>query len=375
VERARARQIDELFNEAQLMKSRGFTLLELMVSMALVSVILTAVVSAFGTMSSILSRTERQSELRSRAKALSDFFVSDLQLVGGGAVRPHMALHVENNVANARGAYPSSTDGPRTSDRLSYVRVLPGLVDCALTTASADITSSGGDFKTATITVKVPKPVAPDTGCILSGTWVNKLVHLTKDDFYSQRYVSSFTGDVTTGWTVTLKPGVYPASSTGEATKTAAEVLGTFAGGVLTRVAVVTVYLDVATHRLMAHINADDQNADSVAISPGESAVLAHDVYDFQALLGYDVDGDARLPRTGGTDDEWMFNAPSDATTGTLMDVSLSDLRAIRIGVVVGAKGLTVPAVVEGGASINLPGITAHATTANAMLRNTFIFQ
>jgi prepilin-type N-terminal cleavage/methylation domain-containing protein len=340
---------------------RGFTLIELMVSIAITGIVTTAVVAAFAGVNALLARAERQSELRSKAKSLSDFFVTELQQVGGGAVRPHMAVFVEDSCA-PRGDFPTCTSGAINTDRLMYARTLPGFDSCTLESASGGL---GG-----TVTATIKKDASGKCDC-LSAAWDAKTVYLTKEDQFIQRFVDG----PPSGCTVKLKPGqtVHQNLTSG---------LSDVDTGVLTVVSMVTVFVDHATHKLRAHVNANQETPTSIVFNDNstdhETATLANDVYDFQVVTGYDNGSDGILKRTGGPDDEWMGNAAADAMgSGGLAASTLTDLRAVRVNFVVGATGMASGNTVqiEGSQLLTIPKTLLHTATSNAMLRNTFLFQ
>jgi prepilin-type N-terminal cleavage/methylation domain-containing protein len=343
---------------------RGFTLLELMVSIAITGIVTTAVVAAFAGVNSLLARAERQSELRSTAKALGDFFVTELQQVGGGAVRPHLAVFVEN-ACGARGDFPTCTQQVAVkTDRLMYARTLPGLESCTVDT----LTISSGLFDTATITAKM-KVTAPAPCCLSppNGDWVNKTVYLSKEDQFTQRFVSAV--DLST-CTATLLPG--------QTTHNKAAGIADLLGGTVTRVAMVTVFVDPTSHALKAHVNTNQEAPNAIVFGTNEIATLANDVYDFQVVSGYDDGSDGILKRTGGADDEWLGNAATDAMgAGGLSSSTSIDLRALRLSFVVGATGMSAGNTVqiEGSVPLTIPKTLLHTATSNAMLRNTFLFQ
>ena len=107
------------------MKLRAFNLLEVAVASAIAGIIAAAAVSSFAVLNRQLVRLQAETGASDDAKTLIDFLVTDLQAVGGGNVRPWMALWVEDNTqatATRNAAFGQTT---RTSDRITYALAVP----------------------------------------------------------------------------------------------------------------------------------------------------------------------------------------------------------------------------------------------------------
>ncbi|MDP2342569.1 MAG: prepilin-type N-terminal cleavage/methylation domain-containing protein [Deltaproteobacteria bacterium] len=98
---------------------RAFTLLELMVSTTIALLVVSAATSAIFVITRSLNQSGQSSAADSEAQLVAEYLVSQLQSVGGGAVRPWMAVVIDNNT------------GGNNSDVLTFADVpveLPGSI-------------------------------------------------------------------------------------------------------------------------------------------------------------------------------------------------------------------------------------------------------
>ena len=75
---------------------RAFSLIELAVASAMAGVISVAAIGAFAHLNRQLVRTQRYTSASDNAKSVVDLLVTDMQGVGGGAIRPWMAIRLED---------------------------------------------------------------------------------------------------------------------------------------------------------------------------------------------------------------------------------------------------------------------------------------
>ncbi len=111
---------------------RAFTLLELLVATTMAIVVVTAATVAIFIIIRALNQSGQSSAADNEAQLVAEYLVSQLQGIGGGAVRPWMAVVVNNN---------SGEDG---SDVLSFADVpaeLPPSITIAQSTAAPGVYS------------------------------------------------------------------------------------------------------------------------------------------------------------------------------------------------------------------------------------------
>ena len=112
---------------------RAFTLMELMVAIALAGVISAATTAAFMGLYRAQKRLEQQAEADQEAKFLLDVLLSRAQQAGGDQIRPWDALVVENNCAAATigGVSLPACGG---TDRVHLLRLDPSVPQAVLLT-------------------------------------------------------------------------------------------------------------------------------------------------------------------------------------------------------------------------------------------------
>ena len=93
------------------MNKRAFTLLELMVATTIALLVVSAATSAIFLIVRSLNQSGQSSAADSEAQIIAEYLVSQLQGVGGGAVRPWMAVVIDNN------------NGSDSSDKLTFADV------------------------------------------------------------------------------------------------------------------------------------------------------------------------------------------------------------------------------------------------------------
>ena len=123
---------------------RAFSLVEVAVASVLVGIIAVAAISSFALLNRQLVRLQAETRASDDAKSLIDFVVGDLQSVGGGAVRPWMALWVEDGADPVSATRCAQFTGCGASDRLTMALVVPDSRTCPiLSMTTTDISTSG----------------------------------------------------------------------------------------------------------------------------------------------------------------------------------------------------------------------------------------
>lgn len=315
----------------------GFSLVELMVGLAIAGVVLSAAVTSVLAVLQTLKRTERQIELDMEAKQVAEFLVMNLQGIGGGSLRPWHGLLLERDW---------SGEG---SDRLTVLEVDPDLDECVVLARAATgaVIDVGGG-----------------ASCCLDASWEHR--HLLAVDATGAEWASLYA----TGMSLAACNLVFPPGNNGLG-QSKALLGGTFSGGAIIPVVVKRYWLDHTHHRLMVDEALPGSNS-------FHSSVLSDRVYDLQFALGYDAspaDGDVVDTRSAA--DEWLGNHASDAmTAGALVPATDADLRMIAVGVVVGAplRGVSIGTSALDGPFRQQPHTLLRSVEGKAYLRNSGLF-
>ena len=366
---------------------RAFNLLEVAVASVLVGIVAVAAISSFAVLNRQLVRLQAETRASDNAKTLIDFFVGDLQAVGGDAVKPWMSLWVEDgdDVSDTRCA---QFTGCGASDRLTMALVVPDSQTCPVLSMTDDVifTTGSGDsccfeqlraqgggyldppsstnFFIHTIVVRggasrqvslsnlVTSPPAPLT-CSMS--WkpgpLAGIDNVDGDDFYDAN----------------------PADVDAAAVLPAA-----FNSGTIAAVTIRTLYLDETTHELFSFSERRGFNGAAVAIDANERTRIASNIFDFQVQLGYDgAPADGRLLDVSSATDEWLFNTPSGTADTRPATVGLADLRMVAVGIITGVNvrdaNYASGAQIVGGSPKSAASIHMRGGMGKAALRNVFV--
>ncbi len=348
-------------------------------------IIAIAAISSFAVLNRLLVRLQAESGASDDAKTLIDFLITDLQAVGGGAVRPWMALWVEDGgdpTARARCArFGQNPCG--TSDRVTVALVVPDSRSCPITrmTDSEIFTDTNGP---ECCFVKLGEN--DGGGFVDRDSGLKMHVVAVRNGASRQVSLSGLTnpGTGTTPCSMRWAPGPMAGIDNKDGdtlldavdTDAAGVLPSVFDGGTVTAVAIRTLFLDERSHDLFAFEDKRDFNGVAVTVDDDERRRIASNVYDLQLQLGYDGDpADGRLVDRGTVDDEWLYNALGD---GLPRPVGVNDLRMSAVGVVVGVNvkdpGYASSAQVIGGTVKSQPGTHMRSGMGKAALRNAFVF-
>lgn len=367
------------------MQARAFNLLEVAVASAIAGIIAAAAVSSFAVLNRQLVRLQAESGASDDAKTLIDFLVTDLQAVGGGNVRPWMALWVEDSgtATAARDAAFGQTS--RTTDRLNYALVVPDTRSCPVLsmtgTTSGDLFTSGNGASCCFQLLQdldhagffEPGPTDLNFHVVVVNGAASRQVSL---DTLSLAPVGP--GTCSMKWKAGPLAGIDNVDGDRliDSIDSSITPVTNFAGGSLSAVTIRTIYLDETTHDLFAFEEKRGINGINVVVDPDERKRVASNVFDLQLQLGFDGNpADGRLVDTSSTTDEWLYNASSD-NLPTAIDPS--DLRMSAVGVVVGTNvkdaNYKSGAQVRGGPLRELPKFHMRGAMGKAALRNVFVF-
>lgn len=285
------------------MHARGLTLVELMISVLISSIVLSLVMSGMNSISRQLTRVQSRTEVSDEARRLTEYLVDRFRQAGGGNIRPHAAIWVENNYQE------SGSDSIVVAHLASYQKQFSGVL------ASSDLIA---------ITSQ------PGASCVLTPDVLRRqlLVMDRGDRAWRLYYISSI--DLV-ACTMTVLPSTETGLNYGSTeTLQAAGLLS------LCLVNISRYWLDQTTGELKLRQDGDLNNVFT-------DAILADRMVDLQAALAYDIQPwDWRLSDKSSTGDEWLYNAFGDqlgGATGQLLDAARrTDLRMIRVSVMVGMR-------------------------------------
>lgn len=315
---------------------RGFTLVELMVSLAISGIVFAAASTSVIAVMKTLKRTEKQIQIDIETKILSEYLSSQLRVIGGGALRPWHGIDLEENW---------NGDG---SDRLTVLELAPDLEECVIQTRTGGGAAIHFD--------------AAD--CCINSSWNSR--HLLATTEGGEEWSSLFSTGVN-GSSCHL---IFPPGHNGLG-KSKVVTASTFSGGALIPVRVKRYWLDESTHQLKVDISEPNTNG-------FETQILADQVYDLQFALGYDVHpADGSVEDLGSDNDEWLGNAAGDAMgVNGLQDAQETDLRMLQVGLIVGGTvgAMSGRAQILNGPERELENGLLRAVGARVYLRNSNLY-
>jgi len=286
-----------------MIKHRAFTLLEMMVALAMAGIIAAAAVGAGMAINRVMVDTRRRATVWDEAKRLEEALLSRVQEAGGDPMASFQSVFVEDNcVADGTRNLPDCAG----ADRLTILAAKPGLPVCAVEVLGA-----------------VLKGVA--SPCCITADFVGPAV-LVRDDGVA--VTVSLHNPNLASCQVNAPPGQ------GNPTP---QALG---DGKLALITAQTIFPRPkgANGEYELMLWTDSGSPANGLVDEVELGLFADRVYDFQIALGYDSapeDGD--VVDNGTTTDEWLGNAePIPATLPA--SIAPSQLRMIDIAVAVGTR-------------------------------------
>jgi prepilin-type N-terminal cleavage/methylation domain-containing protein len=364
-------------------RPRAFNLIEVAVASAIAGIVAAAAVSSFAILNRQLVRLQAESGASDDAKTLVDFLVTDLQAVGGGSVRPWMALWVEDGGDGATAARDANFGQvAHSSDRVTYALVVPDSRSCPITAmTNSEIFTTGNAATCCFFQLGNTDRAGYDDGGDMKMHTV-----IVKGGASRQVSLEALNNPATGPTTCSMKwkPGPLAGIDNKDGDDELDPVDGdaasvpnsAFVGGGVSAVLLSTIFLDEATHELMAFEERRAFNGTDVNVEADERKRIAGNVFDLQVQLGYDGNpADGRLVDASSVTDEWLYNATSDALPAS---VSIDDLRMAAVGVVVGVNvkdsAYRSGAKVIGGNLKNNAGFHMRGGMGKAALRNVFVF-
>jgi prepilin-type N-terminal cleavage/methylation domain-containing protein len=349
---------------------RGFSLIEVAVASAMAGIIGVAAIAAFAALNRQLVRLQSESVASDNAKSLVDLAVTDLQGIGGGPIRPWMALWVENG-ADAASTRPAASTAAalRTPkffpppvatgvrpDRVTFASLIAEAPSCEITAIDATTVDSTGTGAACCL-----------RNLVAAGRIKGRpnRAHAYAIDGADHRQISLSAVDATNCRATWAAGPLAPIDKN--------TVITTLVGGTVVAADIKTIFLG-SNHDLLVFDEKDGFAGGDVDLNPLEVSRIASDVYDFQVQVGYDTDLDGRIVDTGTTTDEWLFNATGDSPA--IFDPEA--VRMVAVGVIVGVP-LTDPdynssAQVVGGTLVTASRLHLRGAMGKAAWRTLFIF-
>ncbi|MDP2342182.1 MAG: prepilin-type N-terminal cleavage/methylation domain-containing protein [Deltaproteobacteria bacterium] len=352
----------------------GFSLLEVAVASAIAGIVAAAALSSFAVLNRQLVRLQAETSASDDAKTLVDFLVSDLQAVGGGAVRPWMAMQVDNGAdtgfIDRCPNFGQTICGP--ADRVTYGLLVPTKNSVCRIAAIDDGTKTiGGDGAGANCCLSLmmlragfDSRAPPTSGLPTLLDLKLHTVAVSPTGFHRQLSLENVDPI-----TCTAKFSAGPLAGVDDP-----GVIAQFVNGTVSAVRVRTLYVDESRHELLSFEDKRGFNGADVLVDADEVSKVASHVHDFQVQLGYDSDGVTPgiiVDRSSNTD-EWQFNAAADGAFPP------NALRMTGVGIIVGVNvkdpSYSSSAQVIGGDPKSVSGIHLRGAMGKAALRNIFVF-
>lgn len=358
---------DDVGRKPSATTARGFNLIEVAVATAMAGVISIAAISAFASLNRQLVSLQAQSTANDSAKSLIDLLTTEMQGVGGGAIRPWMAIWVENGSSATDAARNETFKPPEGigSDRVTFATLIGAAPSCAITSMKASSLVADGAGKNCCLDAMFDKASLEGSDDTLM------LAYLVAGKQHRQvalRRAKACAADIMPGPLAVLDvaPAVSPKTPD-----------TTFVGGRIVATEIRTIFLSEGD-LLMFH---QQQNFSSNApkLTDGTVGLVATNVHDFQVQLGFDENRDSRISDENADDDEWLFNVDDEADAGSAPSGGFAPdtLRMVGVGVIVGVGvGTATPssARIAGGGVITSDEAWLRGAMGRIALRNNFIF-
>jgi prepilin-type N-terminal cleavage/methylation domain-containing protein len=334
------------------LNQKGLTLPEILIALAINSIVILAVVSVVSQAMLTGKSSENRQELATDFGLLQNYFAREIPNAGGMSLPAESAFMVENN-CGARGSFPACAG----SDRLTVAASDAGPV-CTIQSWDSAGLNATFPFDASNICCLITTPILKQQVMFVNGFDYRQL-------WVQQVDTAACTAKFQLGPMGSLGPtGLYgntPAAYD-------------WTSGVVIPVNINTFYLDTNTFMRYSYKN-PGANADE-----GEALTLADRVIDFQAMLGYDFNpADGTVDDTGTTGDEWMYNKAGEGPgLGVFATLPKNSLRMIGVGWVLGTPaagntGAKTGSVLDGPVR-SKAGWVLQTGTAKFGVRSIYVF-
>lgn len=339
-------------------RASGFSLVELMASIAVLSVISATAIAAFSNFAHVQTEIQKKAMVDETAKFSANRLTRDWQTVGGGVLRPWDSIWLEDN-CGPRLSLP----GCGGSDRLTLVsiRMIPSseletFPECTI------LGSTGTNME-----------VSGTPNCCLTDhhRHTHAIVSHALNGYRKAVFINSVNLD-----SCTLKYSESP-QLTGLNDQGSAEDGWDWNGAHLTVVTPKTYFLNPQEQNLYSWTDSNNNGIHQ----DEETSIITYDLHALQVALGYDS-GNGIVTNTSHTDDEWLYNHPDDVMgEDGLADLDNQDLRALGFSVIFSRKhqpgqGNTINQVNWMNAKkSSSDGRIIYGVYSELYFRNTFIFK
>ena len=372
---------------------RGFSVLELSISLAIAGIVVAAAASSGVVITRILKLDGKKSTADGDSRRLVDFVLSNLQSVGGGQVRPWMAMwHEQGGLTSSSGCVArNGLPACGTSDRITLVDVDPDRGACTIVDVVDANTVRFARGEDGDVDDGVPAPCCyawdgTPTDSTLPDQYANQpLMFVAGRNQWALRIATNEVdaSDCTYG----LQPATVSHFSTwttgtpaGNVPVAAGLFVATFDAGsdntatpVRPRTLFVEPETDTASTRLPRLVEWFDGNANAT-VDTDEVRLVFPGVMNFQLALGYDSNPDnGRVLDSRTTTDEFIGNVASDGAAG----LSTVGLRMAQVGVITGVRAVepgTRTLQVLDGPSVTNSKLILRRALGKALLRNVAVF-
>jgi hypothetical protein len=355
------------------MKTHAFSLVELMIAMAMATAIAAAALMASAQIGRVMSDTRRRVIVLDEAKRITEALATEIQESGGTPLAPSRAIIVENGTCAAIAGSTAAANIPACdgNDRLLVTSVRSTFV------TSTGVERSLGTCDVVSVNGSVLQLQADTNGncsCLFPETPSRGVVD-DEPSPYSRSTVSLVresdgavlrlnVKSTVRGCALSVPAGAGnpPASALGPGVivPITQRLFFSAPDPTLPQARQIRVWSDVAH---------GSEPPDGVP-SLDELSLFADHVYSFQVALGYDAGDNGDLVDSSATDDEWVGNVPADERPSAIADDGL--LRMVGIGIVVGDRValMGTAAQVFDGPTVATPGIYYATATTKIALRN-----
>ena len=376
---------------------RGFSVLELSISLAIAGIVVAAAASSGVVITRILKLDGKKSTADSDSRRLVDFVLSNLQSVGGGPVRPWMAIwHEQGDHDQGDGTEPSGGCLGRnglppcgTSDRITLVDIDPNRAPCVIEEVVNDTT-----VRFARVEDDDEDDGDPPRCCY---GWDGEIESTDPDDQFVNQPLMFVAGR--NQWALRIATNEVNASdcsyglepdtvshfsnwTTGSpasnAPVPATSFVATFGAGgdnTATPVRPRTLFVetdpetDPPSTRLPRLVEWFDENANAT-VDDDEVRLVFPGVMNFQLALGFDSNPDnGRVVDSRTSTDEFVGNVANDGAAG----LSAVGLRMAQVGVITGVRAVEPGArtlQVLNGPSVTDSKLILRRALGKALLRN-----
>ncbi len=279
-------------------RQRGFTLIEMMISLVIMTIVIGGVLRMAGTLTSAYQESRRTAVAERNARTVLDIITDTVRNASPGVPRSDL----QDLVGCSGTGGLTVTNSTTAPDQLDVIHAVGGVV----TSLRAPFTPSD-----TSITVL-------DGADLRAGDYII-VTNLDKGHILEIADVQPSGSDYTV--TLTASPGslcsgvVFPTSGQYDS------------GDLVIRAQVSRFYIDSSA----AVDNLPTMMLDPDGSGPAAAEPLASGIEDFQVAIGVDTDGDGSLTDTNSTSDEWFYNAAGDAAPPV---ITTTPPRALRITVV-----------------------------------------